>query len=158
VKLISEPIVIERIRDIKLVKMLATHGAIFPHVSDDWTKKPEEWDAPQNDSIVYLVASDGRIFFGFSVFMPQTWTCYQAHLGFLPSSYGEMALTAFKEMLGWMWRNSTASRIVGEICAENRRAIAFSKRAGFEEYGVNQKSYLRGGVLRDQVCLGISKP
>jgi hypothetical protein len=149
---------IERIQDPALVKMLATHPAILPYISDDWTRKPEEWDAPVNDSIVYLVASDAGISFGFGAFVPQTWTCYQAHLGFLPSSYGDVAITAFKEMLGWMWANSTAARLVGEICQENRRAIAFAKRAGFEEYGINQKSFLRGGVLRDQVCLGISKP
>lgn len=150
---------IERIQDPRLVKLLATHPAIFPHVSDDWTRDPGKWDAPENDSIVYLVArDDGHFCFGFAVFLPQTWSCYQAHMGFLPSSHGDVAIAAFKEMLAWMWANSTAARLVGEICQENRRAIAFAKRAGFEQYGINQKSYLRGGVLRDQVCLGISKP
>jgi RimJ/RimL family protein N-acetyltransferase len=111
-----------------------------------------------SDSLVYLVASDGKIFFGFSAFMPRTWSCYEAHVAFLPSHYGEAAIASFKEMLGWMWTNTTAARIVGEIAQENRRAIQFSVRAGFREYGVNQKSWLKGGVLRDRVCLGISKP
>lgn len=149
---------IERIRDPKLVQMLATHPSIFKHVSDDWVKRPEDWVAPVSDSIVYLVASDEEIFFGFGAFFPQTWTCYQAHMGFLPCSYGEQSLSSFKSMLGWMWENSTASRIIGEIPVQNRTAIAFAINAGFERYGVNVKSRLRGGVLVDQVCLGISKP
>lgn len=153
-----ERILIERIKDPKLIKMLATDPAIFPHVSDDWVKKPEEWQAPMNDSLVYLVASDGHIFFGFGAFFPQSWSCYQAHMGFLPSHYGAQAIAAFKEMLAWMWEHTTAARIVGEIAQENRRAIQFSMRAGFQKYGVNEKSKLQGGVLHDQVCLGISRP
>lgn len=149
---------IERIQDPKLIKMLASHPAIFPHVTDDWVKTPEQWDAPRSETIVYLVASDGHVFFGFGAFVPVTWSCYQAHMGFLPCSYGEQALSTFRSMIDWMWANSTAGRLVGEIPIDNRRAIAFAMSAGFIEYGVNQKSRLRGGRLVDQVCLGISKP
>jgi RimJ/RimL family protein N-acetyltransferase len=140
-----------------MIRELAAHPAIFPHVSDDSVARPEDWAPIESELVRYLIAGDHEGPYGFAIFIPDTWTCWKAHIGFLPRSYGEMALTAFQEMLGWMWKNSTAARIVGEICVDNRRAIAFSKRAGFVEYGVNEKSRLRGGILRDQVCLGISK-
>ena len=61
-------------------------------------------------------------------------------------------------MLAWMWQNTSARRLKGEIAQENRKAIQFAVNAGFEVYGVNRASLLKGGVLRDQVALGISKP
>ena len=105
-----------------------------------------------------MLASDELGEFGFGIFIPDNWSCWKAHVGYLPRSYGKQAMNAFQSMLGWMWQNTRASRIVGEIAQENRRAVKFAVRAGFQEYGRNEKSTLRGGVLQDQVCLGISKP
>lgn len=149
---------IQRSRDWALIKKLATDPAIFPHIYDDYTRDPAKWSPAETELVHYLVASDGEGVFGFGIFMPDTWTCWKAHIGFLPRSYGAKALTSFKVMLRSMWENSRAARIVGEVCQENRRAIQFALRAGFVAYGVNRRSRLRDGVLHDQVCLGISKP
>lgn len=147
-----------RSRDWRAIKALVCDPAIFPHVTDDFYKTPESWQPTESEDVIYLLAKDQAGLFGFGIFLPLTWTCYQAHIGFMPRSYGASAIVSFKEMLEWMWRNTTARRIVGEICSDNRRAIQFAVRAGFEKYGVNVKSKLKGGVLVDQVCLGISKP
>jgi RimJ/RimL family protein N-acetyltransferase len=149
---------IERTRDFALIKKLAIDPAIFKHVSDDYYPDPDQWQPVESELVRYLVARDGEGPFGFGIFIPDTWTCWKAHFAFLPRSYGAEALSAFREMLGWMWRETPAARIVGEIPEENRRAIRFALRAGCVVYGVNRRSRLRGGVLRDQVCLGISKP
>lgn len=146
-----------RSRDWRAIKALVCDPAIFPHVSDDFYKTPESWQPTQSEDVIYLLAKDSVGLFGFGIFLPLTWACYQAHMGFLPRSYGAQAIASFKEMLTWMWANSKARRLVGEIGSDNRRAIQFAVRAGFEKYGVNQKSRLRGGEMRDQVCLGISK-
>jgi RimJ/RimL family protein N-acetyltransferase len=61
-------------------------------------------------------------------------------------------------MISWMWENSTARRLIGEIERSNTLAIRFARRAGFEIYGINRKSKLKGGLLVDQVAMGISKP
>jgi len=149
---------ITRSRDYKAIRDLVTDPAVFPFVADDFVPRPELWEPPESDLIHYLLASDDQSCFGFAVFMPRTHTCYEAHIGFLPRSYGAIAIAAFKEMLDWMWANTTAVRIVGEIAQENRKAIKFAVGAGFEPYGVNSKSILRDGVLHDQLCLGISRP
>lgn len=149
---------IERSKDAAAIKTLATDPSIFPHIADDYHADPQAWEPPTSDVVVTLLARDEQDYFGFGIFIPRTWACFDAHMAFLPRSYGEQALASFKMMLDWMWKHSTAARLVGEIRSENRRAIAFAKRAGFVEYGVNPKSYLLGGVLRDQVCLGISRP
>lgn len=153
----ADGIDIQRTRNLALIHSLSTDPSIFPHITDDYHPNSDQWTPSDNENVIYLVGTDLHGPFGFAVFIPQTWACWQAHIGFLPRSYGGPALQAFREMLGWMWANTKAARIVGEICVENRRAIAFVERAGFERYGLNPKSILRGGELRDQVCLGISK-
>jgi len=151
-------ITIDRSRDYALIKSLAIHPAIFPHISDDFTCDPQKWQPPENELIRYLIASDDQGAFGFGIFLPENSACWKAHFGFLPRSYGAKALTSFKAMLRSIWATTPAARIVGEICRDNRRAIRFAERAGCEIYGVNSKSIVRGGTLRDLVCLGISKP
>ena len=151
-------VTVERTRDYALIKKLATDPAIFRHISDDYYPHPDSWEPPESELVRSLIASDGVGAFGFAIFIPDTWTCWKAHFGFLPRSYGEKAHGAFDEMLRWMWAHTEAARIVGEIPQENRRAIRFALRAGCLVYGVNRRSRLRGGVLRDQMCLGLSKP
>jgi RimJ/RimL family protein N-acetyltransferase len=155
---VEDRIKVERTDDYELIRRLAIHPAIFPHISDDFTDKADQWKPIESDFVRYLIAQDSEGVIGFSVFMPTTWAHWTAHVAFLPRSYGPKAISAFREMLAWMWKHTSACRITGEICQENRRAIQFAVRAGFKQYGVNGKSRLRGGVLRDQVCLGISKP
>lgn len=147
-----------RSRDYRAIRELATHPRIFPHVSDDFTSDPKTWSPIESELVNYLLATDDEGPFGFGIFIPDTWACWKSHMGFLPRSYGNLALSSFRKMLDWMWQNTSARRLVGEIARDNKLAIRFARRAGFSIYGVNQKSCLRGGVLRDQVCLGISKP
>jgi hypothetical protein len=153
-----ERIGIERVNDAARIKALATHPAIFKHVTDDFYPDPEAWGVPMCDLLVCLIGKDSQGDFGFGIFMPRTWSCYEAHLGFLPRSYGTQAIETFGKMLNWMWAWTNAHRIIGEICQENRRAISFAARAGFTRYGINPKSTLRGGTLKDTVCMGISRP
>jgi hypothetical protein len=155
---VGSRISIERTENASLIKTLASHPAIFKHINDDFHQDPETWQPPSSSLIVSLVARDDRGYFGFGIFIPQTWVCYRGHFAFLPRSYGEDSITAFRLMLDWMWQNTKAARIIGEICRDNKRAIRFAMRAGCKAYGINPQSQLRGGVLRDQVCLGISRP
>ena len=149
---------IARTFDADRLKALCVDPAIFSHINDDFYLSPDDWEPSVHKFVVNLIARDSEGDFGFGIFIPDTHTCYKAHMGFLPRSYGLKALESFKAMLNWMWERTTAARIVGEVCRENRRAIQFAIRAGFKPYGINEKSRLRGGILRDQVCLGISKP
>lgn len=150
--------IITRSRDYQAIRALVTDPAIFPFVSDDFVPTPAEWSPIENEQLVYLLASDDEGYFGFAAFFPENWICWRAHLGFLPRSYGAVAASAFQQMLAWMWQNTSARRLKGEIAQENRKAIQFAVNAGFEVYGVNRASLLKGGELRDQVALGISKP
>ncbi len=157
-KMPAPEFIVYRSRDYAALRTLAVHPRIFPQITDDFTQDPKEWKPQPNEAIMHLLAKDERGLFGFGVFIPRTHIQYEAHMGFLPRSYGQLALASFKEMFRWMWANTQARRIVGEIVRENKLAIRFTRRAGCEVYGINPKSFLRGGKLRDQFCVGISKP
>ena len=149
-------ITVERSHDYAAIRALLQHPRVFPHISDDFTG--QVWEVPKNDLIVYLLASDGDGPFGFGIFIPRTNIIFEGHIAFLPRSYGAQAARAFKEILAWMWANTAARRIVGELVRSNTLALRFVRRAGMDIYGINKKSCLRGGVLHDLVCVGISKP
>lgn len=149
--------VIARTRDYAAIRALCTHPAIYPMICDDFTADPKAWQPPRDESIVYLLASDDDGPCGFGIFHPHNRACFEGHFGFLPRVYGADARKTFERMLAWMFQNTEARRIVGEIARDNKLAIRFARSAGFEIYGVNKRSKLRGGVLIDQICLGISK-
>jgi RimJ/RimL family protein N-acetyltransferase len=146
-----------RSRDYRAIRALCTHPSIFPLIADDFHPDPTAWKPPENEQIVYLLARDQQGPFGFGIFHPLNLACWNAHFGFLPRSYGGDARMSFKRMLAWMWKNTTARKVVGEISRDNTLAIRFARSVGCEIYGMNKKSLLRDGVLRDQVCLGISR-
>jgi RimJ/RimL family protein N-acetyltransferase len=154
----DESYAIDRTFEPERVRRLAVDPAIFRYIADDFFPSPMGWHPNMQDFVVNLIATDWKDDFGFGIFIPDTHTCYKSHIGFLPRSYGPKALESFKAMIQWMWDHTLAARLVGEVCVENRRAIQFALRAGFTRYGFNEKSVLRRGILRDQVCLGISKP
>ena len=156
--LLGSGFVISRSRDYLAIKRLAIHPRVFPYLSDDFTSDPKQWEPIFSEQVIYLLAKDADGVFGLGVFIPQTHAQYGAHLAFLPRSYGRLARSSFEQMLGWMWKNSTARRLVGEIERSNTLAIRFARKAGFEIYGINRRSKLKGGVMVDQVALGISKP
>jgi RimJ/RimL family protein N-acetyltransferase len=147
-----------RSRDYRAIRDLATDSRIFPQISDDYTRDVKLWKPIESELVIYLLASDDEGPFGFGIFVPKTHVEYAAHTAFLPRSYGAQARHSFEEMIRWMWKETRVVRIVGEIVRSNTLAIRFARQAGFEIYGVNKRSFLRGGVLHDQVCLGISKP
>lgn len=151
-------IAIERTCDLETIRELALHPRIFPYISDDFTANQKTWKPIDSELVRYLLAEDAEGPFGFGVFIPTTWAHWTAHFAFLPRAYGADARKSLESMFAWMWENTSARRITGEIVKGNTLAIRFARRAGCEIYGINRKSYLRGGILHDQVCLGISKP
>jgi RimJ/RimL family protein N-acetyltransferase len=147
---------IERSRDFALLSRIATSHEIYRPTSDDFSPLPEQWKVAERDDFIYLVAAIDRCVLGFCAFYPVNGVSYEAHLCFL--SRGAVNQQAFKKMLAWMWEHTRARRISGAIPAYNRGAIAFVKRIGFEQFGVNPQSWMKGAKLYAQVLLGISRP
>jgi RimJ/RimL family protein N-acetyltransferase len=147
--------------DMEVVRAILTHPKIYPFIGDDDAPKMEEFRPREDPGIWYVLARltpDSSEPLGMFVLVAQSRTCWDIHVNILPSTYGPVAWLVSQEIFPWIWESTTARRVVGSVPAYNKLAIHYAERAGMKRFGINEKSYLKGGVLIDQVLLGISKP
>jgi len=149
-------ITLERTLDYELVRGIVTHPKVYPHVADDGAPKAQDWQALASDTVWYiLVRLDGTPA-GVFILVPQNAICYELHTCLLPMLWGS-AIVAGQLMFTWMFEHSPARRIMTNVPDYNRLALRAAQKSGMQEFGVNTKSYLRGGILYNQIMLGISK-
>lgn len=165
---------LERTRDWELITRIVTHPKVYPQVSDDYSPKPEEWEPAKGDDVWYVLVRDltpggresGTLFkgetgeiLGLWVLHPHLRTCWEIHTCLLPNAYGPRARKAVRELIPWGWEHlPECVRVITQVPQYNRIALLFAIQAGMEQYGMNPKSYLKGGMLHDVILLGISRP
>lgn len=151
-------IVFERTRNYELAREILTHPKIWPFISDDASPPVEDFQPVAHDAFWYVLAHYGDTLLGLWMFVPQNGVCYEVHTALLPVAWGLLGQSAARALPAWIWENTPCRRIVTNVPSSNRLALHFALKAGMKIYGVNEASYLKDGVLRDQVCLGLSKP
>jgi len=149
---------IERSQDYALIRGIMTCKAVYRHLTDDASPAAEDWRPIESDGIYYLVAWDGNSLLGLWMLHPHNGVCWEIHTALLPDAWGDRARRAAAAMLKWVWGNTPCRRIVTNVPANNRLAYHFAVQAGMEVYGTNEASFLKGGRLLSQICLGISRP
>jgi len=154
----ANPVTIERSRDYALLWRISVDPHIYRVTSDDFSPRPNQWKVAQREDLIYLLAREDSQVLGFCAFIPVNGVTFESHLCFLQCAYGPKAAAAFEQMLRWMWAGTRAERICGAVPDYNRRAIKFSERAGFEQYGRNLACWMKNGRLHDMVLRGISRP
>jgi RimJ/RimL family protein N-acetyltransferase len=148
---------IERTRDWERVRSIVTHPKVYGAVTDDYSLSAEEWKPNETEDICYLLVSEDEKPLGVFILIPQNHICWQVHTCFLPESYGDIAKRAGFGSIQWVWDNTECLRIVTEVPIYNRIALKYALDCGMKEYGINPKSYMKQGKLRDVILLGISK-
>jgi hypothetical protein len=148
----------ERSQDYELIRQIITRPEIYRHVSDDFCPPAAEFKPAEHPAILYMLVRDGDELLGLWIFAPLNGVCCEVHTCLLPCAWGERARRAVIEGTEWIWQNTPWQRIVTNVPRTNRLALKFALQAGLKIYGVNCLSYLKGGKLIDQICLGISKP
>jgi len=148
----------ERSFDYETIGNVMRHRRIYRHISDDFAPPLAEFRPVEHPGIWYVLVRDNDELLGLWVFHPLNGICVEVHTCLLPCAWGERARRAAVEMIDWIWANTPWMRIVTNVPETNRLALYFAAAAGMKIYGVNHQSFLKGGELMDQVCLGISKP
>lgn len=146
----------ERSFDYELIRAVITQPEIYKFISDDGSPPREEYRPVESEAVWYVVVWDGNELLGLFMLVPENTVCWQIHTCLLPDAWGFRAQEAAKLLPAWIWEHTPCRRIVTNVPAPNRLALHFAVRAGMKIYGVNQASYLKHGVLCDQVCLGLS--
>ena len=167
----------ERTHDAALIRAIVTHPRLWPHVGDDFTPCADAWRPEFAPYLLYLLCKDaheplrgGRDeaallsepktpedVLGLWLFVIRG-ACWETHACMLPGVWGAQATRCAREMFAWLWRSTPCRRLIASIPAYNRPALAFAARIGMTRFAVNERSYLRDGVLYDQILFGLSRP
>lgn len=147
----------ERTVDYDLVRKIVTHPKIWPHVSDDFSGKPEDFNPIQHEAAFYLLVKEEREVLGVFALYPKNRICWEVHTCLLPTSWGQRAKQAARDAMQWVFRNTECLRLITDVPEYNTLALRFAHMAGMTQFGVNPKSYMKNGILHDVTMLGISK-
>lgn len=134
---------------------MLTHPKVFRWLFEDGAD-PADFNPVVDPSIWYLVALDGDKPVGMFAFEPRTSVKYLVALAIWPERWA-LAIPAFKLAVQFAFDKIGMERIVGEIPSDNAHAMRLAKRSGFEMCGLERKSFMRGGELRDIRYLGASR-
>jgi RimJ/RimL family protein N-acetyltransferase len=149
----------ERTQDLDLVRAILTDPAIWPHIGDDFAPRQEAFWPNSDERIFYAITFARHLVAGLFVFIPESPVCWEAHVAMLPEWWGKVAHQAGREIVPWVWANTTCERLIARVPETNPAAVLYGLRAmGLKKFGVNSKSFLKGGTLRDQILMGISRP
>jgi RimJ/RimL family protein N-acetyltransferase len=144
---------IGRTRDMVLVRAILAHPAIWPHIHEDGTEEPEPLDL---DGFHWLLVDDGRPA-GVFLAHPRGAACWEVHTCLLPRTWGAAAAGAAQLLLEHLFDVVGCDKVVTNVPAYNRPALRFAKASGMRAEGTNHASFLRKGVLEDQIMLGITR-
>ena len=146
-----------RTRNYPAIRELLIDPEVYPYMTEDLSPPAYEFKPPESEVIYYLAMRVAFRTGGLCMFMPINGVTLDGHIAVLPEYRGAPALEGVKKCFEWIWENTPYARIEARVPDYNRAAIYLANLAGMKRFGVSEKSFLRGGLLHDQVLLGISK-
>lgn len=138
----------ERTEDVDFLVSIFTHPRIWPWVSEDG-QRPEDYRPIIHPRVHYLRFDGGVI-----AFRAVGAVMYESHVAMLP---GVRSDDFSRACIQWMWDNTEARKLVANIPARNRAAIAYARRAGYTQEGRIKSAFLSRGGLCDMIVMGVSK-
>jgi hypothetical protein len=94
-------------------------------------------------------------------FFPENEVCWSVHVALLRGTPRAVTRQAGREVMAWLWANTPCRRLVASVPASNRAAVRYGldvEGMNLVPFGVNEKSFMKGGKLWDQVLMGRSRP
>lgn len=141
-----------RIYDVDLINSVLMHPSIADHLCDDYTVGAKVQDA---ESLEWIgVHKDGACH-GVFLLIPQNSVTVDIHTALLPDVRGKQSKQAGKLLLDLIF--SRYHKAVTSVPSNNRVAAWFAGSLGFKHEGVNRQSFLKNGVLLDQVLMGMTR-
>ena len=132
---------------------IITHPDIYPHVRDDGSVEPDEFSIPEG--VISLVVYDPEPIACSIFYQRNTYTC-EIHTQTLPEGRRKSYRYGMA-MLAWIWDNTEVEKLVATIPADNRKALLYTLRLGFNIEGICTKSFIRNGHAIDQTHIGIQR-
>jgi RimJ/RimL family protein N-acetyltransferase len=148
----------EWLSDPVLIAETIRHPKIYPYVSDDGSPAADDFKPPVNDGrFAFIGLFDGDEYMGLFMIHAHNCATVEVHTCLLPSAWGRRAIEAAKTCTRFIFDQTSFVRIITNVPKNNPLALRLALKAGMVEYGLNPRSHRSGGVLHDQILLGISK-
>ena len=147
------------VEDANAVNTIYRHPDVAGFISDDGLS-PDKVDFGlilPSPVVFFLIASQDGEDIGVFFFYPMNMVTYELHTAFLPGHRGRQVIEASLLAREYMWTHTPCRKVVTSIPADNRRAYVMARLCGMKQEGINEKSFLKGGVLQDQYTMGICK-
>lgn len=141
---------VERTQDADAVREIITHPHVYGQVRDDGSPAIWDYQPDMDERNIYLISKAGVF-----CFYPYNSVTYDSHVCVLPEYRGR-SLPYGKAALAWMFTNTDCLKVIGKIPSFNKRAIAWTKKLGFEVEGLMKKAFLKKSELHDLVVMGVS--
>lgn len=141
-----------------MIREITTHPKLYPHLSDDFSPAPEDFQPVEHENFVYLLVKDDDEVLGYFGLHPHTTTLWEVHTVILPSAWGERAREAAKVGTQWVWDNLPCIRLITNVPTCNPIALRFAKSSGMELFGMNQDSFVKQNLVYPMAMLGVSRP
>lgn len=141
--------IIERTRDMALVKRVMGHPKVYDKVSDDLCPSAEDYSPVDSDHLYYLAVYDNERFCGIVFLHPVNFFLYQGHIALLPDCLG-VGTQAIEMACDWMKKNTECLKIIAFIPVNNRLAFSAVSAAGFKEACILENSIKVDGKVINQ--------
>lgn len=139
--------------DFNDIQNLILHEKVWDWVSDDGAIK-DDFEISDND--VYLSVIHDDVTCAYFMLSPINSICWEIHTLVKPEYWGK-SLDYTKEVVLWIFDNTTCLKIITFVPETNHKAIKLAEKTGMKREGFINKSWLKNGELFGQYILGISK-
>ena len=136
----------------RLVAEILGNPAIFPHIHEDGAGDCLPVD---HEGFHWMLVSDDDPAGVFLLHAVRS-HCYEVHTCLLPRIWGVGAAFAARLLIAYVFGVMGARKLITNVPSTNRAALRFAKASGLQVEGVNRASYLKSGVMQDQIMLGIT--
>ena len=144
---------VERCYDVDVVRAILTHHSIYECIAEDGTPPREDY-IPEMIGVAYVVGIVGAEPIGLMIYHPVNGVTWECHVQVLPEYRKEFADEFAEKAIQWAW-DFSVQKIVAQIPFLYPNVREFSLRHGFDDEGINRKSYLKNGQLHDQWYMGL---
>lgn len=145
---------IEPVTRASIIRGVATHPKIWPYISDDYCEAPE--DFCPDPTTLYLGAFAGEACVGIFAYHSHGRVVAEVHSCMVPEWRGHIAIRAARDSLAYVFDTTDTKKVITHVPNYNRAALRFAEAVGMTREGVNRASFLKNGILYDQILLGIT--
>ncbi len=142
------------------VNALMRDPEIYPGIIDDSCPGPEDFDATEaleNDEMYILGWHENNSLAGLWLLHPWNAITYQVHVCMNAAYRGKSAIQGAEDAKRWMFENTRCRKIVALVPDYRSSVKIIAKAIGFYREGRLRNSFLKDGMVMDEVIYGLEK-